>query len=79
MAAELAALTGQLPRLFLIESEFYLAQRRAEEQWVRGLLAEFTSGTFPGLDAWRHFHRTGEIPADVLAAIELEGDKTEGS
>src|ERR1700723_1150775 len=60
---ELATLVTQVPRLFLIESEFYLAQRRAEEEWVRGLLAEFTSGTFPGLDAFRHFHRTGEIPA----------------
>ena len=29
------------PRLFLIESEYYLAQRRAEEDWVRGLLKEF--------------------------------------
>jgi DNA-binding PadR family transcriptional regulator len=69
--AELEALVTQLPRLFLIESEYYLAQRRAEEQWVRGLLKEFIDGTFPGLDAWRHFHATGEVP-DEIAALNLE-------
>jgi DNA-binding PadR family transcriptional regulator len=73
--AELAALEAELPRLFLIESEFYLAQRRAEEEWVRGLLKEFTSGTFPGLDAWRHFHATGEVPEDIQALVERERGK----
>jgi DNA-binding PadR family transcriptional regulator len=73
--AELAALETELPRLFLIESEFYLAQRRAEEEWVRGLLKEFTSGTFPGLDAWRHFHATGEVPEDIQALVERERGK----
>jgi DNA-binding PadR family transcriptional regulator len=70
--AELSKLLTELPRLFLIESEFYLAQRRAEEEWVRGLLAEFTSGTFPGLDAWRHFHATGEVPDEVQALEALQ-------
>jgi len=73
MAAELAALVTQLPRLFLIESEFYLAQRRAEEEWVRGLLREFTDGTFPGLDGWRHFHATGEVPDYMQGLLEQEG------
>ena len=76
LQAELATLVTQLPRLFLIESEYYLAQRRAEEEWVRGLLKEFTGGTFPGLDAWRHWHATGEVPDDVRALIEQEGGKT---
>ncbi len=70
--AGLDALT-KIPRLFLIESEYYLAQRRAEAEWVRGLLKEFTDGTFPGINAWRHFHATGEVPEDVLALIEQEG------
>jgi|SRR5271170_1212432 len=76
LQAELATVLTQVPRLFLIESEYYLAQRRAEEEWVRGLLAEFTGGTFPGLEAWRHFHATGEVPDDVQALIEQEGAKT---
>jgi DNA-binding PadR family transcriptional regulator len=72
LQGQLETLVTQLPRLFLIESEYYLAQRRAEEDWVRGLLKEFTGGTFPGLDAWRRFHATGELPADVQALNELE-------
>jgi DNA-binding PadR family transcriptional regulator len=70
--AELATLVTQLPRLFLIESEYYLAQRRAEEEWVRGLLKEFTGGTFPGLDDWRRFHATGEVPDYVQELAEQE-------
>jgi DNA-binding PadR family transcriptional regulator len=58
-----------LPRLFLIESEYHLALRQAEAEWVRGLLEEFTDGTFPGLDGWRHFHETGEFPADLMPLI----------
>src|SRR6516225_9182875 len=72
LQGELETLVTQLPRLFLIESEYYLAQRRAEEEWVRGLLKEFTSGTFPGLDDWRRFHATGEVPDDVHALSDQE-------
>jgi DNA-binding PadR family transcriptional regulator len=74
--AELAQLVTQLPRLFLIESEYYLALRRAEEEWVRGLLKEFTGGTFPGLEAWRRFHATGEVPEEIKALAALEGGGT---
>jgi DNA-binding PadR family transcriptional regulator len=76
MQGELATLATQLPRLFFIESEFYLSQRRAEEEWVRGLLKEFTSGTFPGLDDWRHFHATGEVPDYIQALVDQEGGGT---
>ncbi len=70
--AELATLVTQVPRLFLIESEYYLAQRRAEEEWVRGLLKEFTGGTFPGLNDWRRFHATGEVPDYIQELSEQE-------
>jgi DNA-binding PadR family transcriptional regulator len=73
LQAELETLVTQLPRLFLIESEYYLALRRAEEEWVRGLLKEFTDGTFPGLGAWRRFHATGEVPSELMALMEQEG------
>jgi DNA-binding PadR family transcriptional regulator len=76
LQAQLETLVTQLPRLFLIESEFYLAQRRAEEAWVRGLLNEFTGGTFPGLDDWRRFHATGEVPDYIQALAEQEGGST---
>jgi DNA-binding PadR family transcriptional regulator len=74
--AELETLRGQIPRLFLIESEYYLTLRQAEEEWVRGLLKEFSDGTFPGLDAWRHFHATGEVPDEVMALIGQQGGTT---
>ncbi|SCL38655.1 transcriptional regulator, PadR family [Micromonospora rhizosphaerae] len=66
--AERDALTEhlrQIPRLFLVESEYDLAMREAEAAWVRGLLAELTADTYPGIDQWRAFHETGEFPPDL--------------
>jgi DNA-binding PadR family transcriptional regulator len=62
-AASLEALvgSGRVPRLFLVESEYYLAMRKAEAQWVRGLLAEFDDGTFPGLAFWGALHAVGGL------------------
>jgi DNA-binding PadR family transcriptional regulator len=44
---------GQVPRVFLLEDEFELAVRDAEAAWVRSLLGELESGTFPDLEMWR--------------------------
>ena len=70
-----------LPRLFLIESEYHLALRKAEAEWVRGLLKEFSDGTFPGLEVWRRFRETGEFPEDLLPLFEQarQGAAQEGS
>jgi DNA-binding PadR family transcriptional regulator len=70
-----AALRAEIPRLFLVEDEYELAMRAAEADWVRGLLAELTAGSFPGLDVWRTWHETGEIPAELreLAERDLPG------
>jgi len=68
--AGLDEIASQVPRLFLIESEYYLALRRAEAEWVRGLIKEFTDGTFPRIKAWQHYHDTGEVPEDILALAE---------
>src|SRR5712691_6369131 len=70
--AGLDALVTQVPRLFLIESEYHLALRRAEAEWVRGLLKEFTAGSFPGIKAWQLYHDTGKVPDEVLALVEAE-------
>ena len=77
--AALATLGARIPRLFLIESEYYLALRRAEAEWVRGLLKEFNDRTFPGLKGWQRYHETGELPAEVLALAEQEGEQTADS
>lgn len=57
--------TRRLPRLLLIETEYQLAMRVAEADWVRGLIGEIVSGTIPGVDLWRRFSETGEIPQEV--------------
>jgi DNA-binding PadR family transcriptional regulator len=60
--------TGKhVARIFLIEAEYGLAVRRAEAEWVRGLLAELTQGTLPGLAEWRAYHQTGRAPRDLAA------------
>ncbi|HEY1625602.1 MAG TPA: PadR family transcriptional regulator [Streptosporangiaceae bacterium] len=79
----------QVPRLFLIENEYYLAMRKAEAEWVRGLLAEFENGTFPGLGFWQTLHDAGgldgsgnvpelpegtQIPPALLDALEKRGE-----
>lgn len=83
--AEIAALRVTLahdgdgvPRLFLVEVEYDLAILRAEAAWVRSLLAEVTSGTFPGLEQWRDFHKHGEIPDELrqLAERSITGGET---
>ncbi|GAA1014109.1 PadR family transcriptional regulator [Acrocarpospora pleiomorpha] len=63
-------LRENIPRLFLVESEYDLAIQEAEATWIRSLLAELTSGAYPGLDAWRAYHETGEIPAELTELAE---------
>ncbi|MET8131100.1 PadR family transcriptional regulator [Streptomyces sp. NPDC005251] len=60
----LAKLYETLPRLFLVESEYQLHMIEAQAQWVRGFLKELRDGTLPGVEAWRTFHETGEIPPE---------------
>ena len=61
--ADLKLWTERLPRVLLVESEYQLAMRKAQADWVRGLLTEITEGTISGVDLWRQLHETGEIPA----------------
>lgn len=58
------AAAAHVPRIFLVEAEFDLALREAELAWVRSLLNELTSGSMPGIDLWRTFHQTGQLPPE---------------
>jgi DNA-binding PadR family transcriptional regulator len=60
--AGLAEALATVPRIFLIEVEYDLAVSTAEADWIRGLLAELTDGTLPGLAQWREWHRSGAAP-----------------
>src|SRR5438045_3861572 len=67
LAAERAALAEygrEIPRFFLIESEYELALRTAEADWLSGLLKDLTDGTIPGVEDWRRFHETGYVPPE---------------
>jgi DNA-binding PadR family transcriptional regulator len=68
--ASLSALAKQLPRLLLIEAEYHLAMRIAEASWVRGLLADIADGTIGGVDDWRRFHETGQVPPEIAELDE---------
>jgi DNA-binding PadR family transcriptional regulator len=77
--AQINALANQIPRLFLIESEYHLALRRAEAEWVRGLLKEFTDGTFPGIKEWQLYHDTGKVPEEILTLVETQREEAADS
>lgn len=68
--ADLATHGQGVPRLFLVESEYELAMREAEVNWVRALVEELTTGAFPGLEPWREWHRTGRMPPEVAELAE---------
>lgn len=59
-----------VPRLFLIEVEYDLAIREAEIMWVRSLLTQMTDGTMPGIEQWRAFHETGQMPPEFAEFAE---------
>jgi DNA-binding PadR family transcriptional regulator len=73
IAAQRAALAEygrEIPRIFLIESEYELALRTAEAEWLRGFLTELTDGTLPGVADWRRFHETGYVPPELAELAE---------
>jgi len=73
--AALAKTLQTVPRLFLVEDEYALAMVEAEAAWVRGLLAELSSGTFPGLDGWQAFHDGAGLPPEMLELQERSLDQ----
>jgi DNA-binding PadR family transcriptional regulator len=50
------AASRQVPRLFLIESEYRITLREAELSWTRKLIAEIAAGTLEGMEQWAAFH-----------------------
>ena len=69
--ADLRLWAERLPRVFLVESEYQLAMRVAQAQWLRGLLVELVEGTISGMDGWRHLHATGKAPSEFEELDEL--------
>ncbi|HEY6493269.1 MAG TPA: PadR family transcriptional regulator [Trebonia sp.] len=69
--ADLKLWSERLPRVLLVETEYQLAMRVAQAEWLRGLLGELAAGTISGMDSWRHIHETGEMPPEFEELDEL--------
>ncbi|HEY3749424.1 MAG TPA: PadR family transcriptional regulator [Pseudonocardiaceae bacterium] len=74
--AMVAEVSKEIPRLFMVETEYDLAIRAAEVTWLASLVDELTNGTFPGLAMWQAYHETGYLPPD-LAELAERGSTTE--
>ena len=65
--ATLEYLTGKLPRLFMVELEYALAMRRAEREFVDGLLADIRDGLVWDAERVRQWYletvEHGELPS----------------
>ncbi|MFG1807102.1 PadR family transcriptional regulator [Streptomyces sp. NPDC049040] len=58
----LAKLGAEVPRLFLIETDYKARMLEAQAAWIRDLLAEIAAGTLSGIGEWRGWHETGNVP-----------------
>jgi DNA-binding PadR family transcriptional regulator len=78
--ADLAApFVAALPRLFVIEAEYYLCMVRAERGFVAALVAELGDHSFPGYAAWQRMSEltaAGSTLAEVLddPAVNLDDE-----
>ncbi|MFD7067316.1 PadR family transcriptional regulator [Streptomyces sp. NPDC059913] len=79
LAAGVAALKGvlgqlgeRLPRIFVIETEYQLRMREAQLEWISAFRDELVAGTVSGIEEWKSFHETGEIPSDWQDLDEQE-------
>jgi DNA-binding PadR family transcriptional regulator len=73
IAAERAALNAaseEIPRIFLIEGEYSVAMRQAEADWIGSLLKDLADGSITGIELWRQFHETGQLPEQFREMAE---------
>lgn len=68
--AQLAALEGTVPRLFLVEDDYELTMLSAEADWARALRDSLADGSFPDTEVWRAWHRDGVMPAELVELAE---------
>jgi DNA-binding PadR family transcriptional regulator len=53
---DLATAAAQVPRLFLIEADFYIAGLETERKFVQTLAQEIKNETLDGVRFWQEFH-----------------------
>ncbi|MEU1349826.1 PadR family transcriptional regulator [Streptomyces sp. NPDC005775] len=60
----LTQLGDLLPRVFVVESEYQLHMIEAQLEWIRGFRKELADSSISGIEEWKAFHETGEMPRD---------------
>ncbi|MEP6622754.1 MAG: PadR family transcriptional regulator [bacterium] len=80
---ELEVVNEEVPRLFLLETEYLAVMLRAELAWVRGVMADLGSGqlAFPNVDEILAIPATAGRPSDDAVrriAAEMGGAAAEG-
>ncbi|WP_392669160.1 PadR family transcriptional regulator [Streptomyces sp. LN785] len=68
----LGQLGEQLPRIFVVETEYQLHMLDAQLEWIRNFRAEIDNATISGIEEWKSFHETGEVPQDWQDLEEQE-------
>ncbi|WP_405689118.1 helix-turn-helix transcriptional regulator [Streptomyces sp. NBC_00057] len=65
-AATLRGALGQLgeklPRVFVVETEYQLHMIDAQLAWIKNFHKELTDASISGIEEWKSFHETGEVP-----------------
>jgi hypothetical protein len=54
--AALATVAAGVPRLFLVEADFYIASLEAEREFVDALATQIKDETLDGMRFWKEFH-----------------------
>ncbi|WP_266691856.1 PadR family transcriptional regulator [Streptomyces sp. NBC_00257] len=68
----LGQLGKKLPRVFVVETEYQLHMIDAQLEWIKNFRDELTDGTISGIEEWKSFHETGEVPQDWQDLDEQE-------
>ncbi|MDF6041422.1 PadR family transcriptional regulator [Streptomyces sp. JH14] len=68
----LGRLTEKLPRVFVVETEYQLHMIDAQLEWIKKFRTELDEATISGIEEWKSFHETGEVPQDWQDLDEQE-------
>ncbi|MEU7242560.1 PadR family transcriptional regulator [Streptomyces sparsogenes] len=72
----LEALAKDLPRIFVLETEYQLHMIHAETEWIRALRQDLAAGALSGAAEWRTLSETGEMPAEWMEIEERTNPDT---
>lgn len=58
--------------MFVVETEYQLHMIDAQLEWIKKFRTELTDATISGIEEWKSFHETGEVPQDWQDLDEQE-------